>query len=68
LLGIVVGAGLGWALLQGLASGIPGVEYRPPLSTMAWVAVAGIVLGLFASVLPARRAARLDVIRALSYE
>ena len=68
LLGIAVGALLGWALLEGLSSGIPGVEYRPPLSTMLWVAVAGIVLGLIASIVPARRAARLDVIRALSYE
>ena len=68
LLGIAVGAVLGWALLEGLSSGIPGVEYRPPLTTMAWVAVAGIVLGLIASIVPARRAARLDVIRALSYE
>jgi putative ABC transport system permease protein len=68
LLGIAVGAVLGWALLEGLSSGIPGVEYRPPLTTMAWVTVAGIVLGLIASIVPARRAARLDVIRALSYE
>jgi putative ABC transport system permease protein len=68
LLGIAVGAVLGWALLEGLSSGIPGVVYRPPLTTMAWVAVAGIVLGLVASIVPARRAARLDVIRALSYE
>jgi putative ABC transport system permease protein len=68
LLGIVVGAGLGWALLKGLAAGVPGVVYEPPLSTMVIVALAGIVLGLVASVLPARRAARLDVIRALSYE
>ena len=49
-------------------SGIPGVEYRPPLSTMVYVGLAGIVLGLIASILPARRAARLDVIRAISYE
>jgi putative ABC transport system permease protein len=68
LLGIAVGAVLGWALLEGLSSGIPGVVYRPPLTTMAWVAVAGIALGLIASIVPARRAARLDVIRALSYE
>jgi putative ABC transport system permease protein len=68
LLGIGVGAGLGYALLQGLASGIPGVTYRPPLSTMAIVAAAGVVLGLIAAILPARRAARLDVIQAISYE
>jgi putative ABC transport system permease protein len=68
LLGIAVGTLLGRALLEGLSSGIPGVEYRPPLLTMVWVAVAGIVLGLIASIIPARRAARLDVIRALSYE
>jgi putative ABC transport system permease protein len=67
-LGIVVGTGLGWALLKGLAAGIPGVVYQPPFATMAFVALAGVILGLVASVLPARRAARLDVIRALSYE
>jgi putative ABC transport system permease protein len=68
LLGIAVGAGLGAALLQGLSAGVPGVVYRPPLPTMVGVGVAGIVLGLLASILPARRAARLDVIRAISYE
>jgi putative ABC transport system permease protein len=67
-LGIVVGAGLGYALLKGLAAGVPGVGYRPPLTTMFGVAVAGVVLGLIASILPARRAARLDVVEALSYE
>jgi putative ABC transport system permease protein len=68
LLGIAVGIGLGYALLQGLSSGVPGVEYRPPVTTMVAVGFAGIVLGLIAAILPARRAARLDVIRAISYE
>jgi putative ABC transport system permease protein len=68
LLGVLVGAGLGWALLQGLASGIPGVSYRPPVAAMVGVAMAGVILGLLAAILPARRAARLDVIRAISYE
>jgi putative ABC transport system permease protein len=67
-MGLVVGAGLGYALLKGLASGVPGVQYQPPLATMFAVAVAGVVLGLIASILPARRAARLNVIEALSYE
>ncbi len=68
LLGIAVGTGLGAALLQGLSAGVPGVVYRPPVTTMAWVGVAGLALGLIASILPARRAARLDVIKAISYE
>jgi len=68
LLGIAVGTGLGAALLQGLSAGVPGVVYRPPLTTMVFVGVAGLVLGLIASIIPARRAARLDVIRAISYE
>jgi len=68
LLGIAVGTGLGAALLQGLASGVPGIQYHLPLATVAVVATAGVGLGLVASVLPARRAARLDVIRAVSYE
>ena len=68
LLGVAVGTGLGWALLQGLASGVPGVSYRPPVTAMVAVALAGVILGLIAAILPARRAARLDVIQAISYE
>jgi putative ABC transport system permease protein len=67
-MGIAIGAGLGWALLKGLSFGIPGVAYTPPLSTMVGVAIAAVILGLVAAILPARRAARLDVVEALSYE
>jgi ABC-type lipoprotein release transport system permease subunit len=35
---------------------------------MVAVGFAGVALGLIASILPARRAARLDVIKAISYE
>ncbi len=67
-MGISIGAGLGFALLKGLSFGIPGVTYRAPIETMIGVAVAAVVLGIIAAVLPARRAARLDVVEALSYE
>ena len=40
-MGIAIGAGLGWALLKGLSFGIPGVAYQPPVATMVGVAVAG---------------------------
>jgi putative ABC transport system permease protein len=68
LMGIAIGAGLGFALLKGLSFGIPGVSYRAPIGTMVAVAVAAVVLGIIASLLPARRAAKLDVVEALSYE
>ncbi|HZA59734.1 MAG TPA: ABC transporter permease, partial [Solirubrobacterales bacterium] len=67
-MGIAIGSGLGWALLKGLSFGIPGVTYQPPVGTMIGVAVAAVILGLIAAILPARRAARLDVVEALSYE
>ncbi len=67
-LGISIGVGLGWALLQGLAAGVPGVVYSPPIGTMFAVAVAAVLLGLIAAIVPARRAAKLDVVDALSYE
>jgi putative ABC transport system permease protein len=67
-MGIAIGAGLGYALLKGLSFGIPGVTYTPPIATMIGVAVAAVILGLIAAILPARRAANLDVVDALSYE
>ncbi|MEO6496127.1 MAG: hypothetical protein ABIO51_01455, partial [Solirubrobacteraceae bacterium] len=39
-----------------------------PLPTMAALLVLAAFAGVFASVIPARRAAKLDVLRALAYE
>jgi putative ABC transport system permease protein len=68
LLGLVVGVALGWVFVEGIASAVPSVTYTPPYGTIAAVAAAGVVLGLLAAIVPARRAARMDVIEALAYE
>jgi putative ABC transport system permease protein len=46
----------------------PGLSLRLPVGTLIVIAVAGVVIGIVAAVLPARRAARLDPLTALRYE
>jgi putative ABC transport system permease protein len=46
----------------------PGLGLRLPVGTLVTIAVAGVVIGIVAAVLPARRAARLDPLTALRYE
>ena len=47
---------------------MPGLSFHFPGTTAFGVAVNAIALGTVAAVIPARRAARLKVIEALSYE
>ncbi|HWH45515.1 MAG TPA: FtsX-like permease family protein [Thermoleophilaceae bacterium] len=68
LLGLAVGLVLGWVFVQGIQTAVPTVSYSAPWGTIVAVGIAGVVLGLLASLLPARRAARMDVIEALQYE
>jgi putative ABC transport system permease protein len=66
--GILVGAVIAWFWVKGLGSLVPGIAFHFPLVTGLSVALAAIVLGTLAAVLPARRAARLKPIEALNYE
>jgi putative ABC transport system permease protein len=50
------------------AQTFPGLTLRLPVGTLIVIAVAGVVIGIVAAVLPARRAARLDPLTALRYE
>jgi putative ABC transport system permease protein len=64
-LGIVVGAFFGWAMVQALKDqGVSQLAF-PVGQLIAYVIIAGIA-GVFAAILPARRAARLDVLRAVT--
>lgn len=66
--GVAAGLAIGAAWLPGFAKVMPGLTFHFPGATAFAVAVAAIVLGTLAAILPARRAARLKVIEALSYE
>jgi putative ABC transport system permease protein len=70
----LIGAGLGLPLglflaalvTQGLRS--EGVGFHVPLLTLVIFAVIAVAAGILAAVVPARRAARLNVLEALQYE
>lgn len=65
LLGLGLGVFLGWALVRALSDqGI--TSFDVPWTSMGIIAVAAIVAGVVAGLLPARRAARLDVLRAVA--
>ncbi len=65
-LGVVLGTLFGWAVCKGLES--DGLVFVFPTLQIAIFLVLSIVAGLLAAILPARRAAKLDVLAALQYE
>jgi len=67
LLGIVVGVLFGWALVTALSD--EGIEtFRLPVATLVVIVVLAALAGVLAAVWPARRAAKLDVLRAVVTE
>ena len=66
-LGLAVGTFFGWAAVS--AMGDIGVDRLslPALRLIMFVVVAGLA-GVVAAIFPARRAARLDVLRAIAHE
>ncbi|HEV8687876.1 MAG TPA: FtsX-like permease family protein, partial [Gaiellaceae bacterium] len=68
LIGAVLGIVLGVALGALLAARIEFIAFRVPVSTLILVAIAAIVVGILAAIMPARRASRLNVLEALQYE
>jgi putative ABC transport system permease protein len=65
LLGMLLGTGLGWAVAQGLAMAI-GLPIVLTWQPVAIGAAAALAVGLGFGIHPARRAARLDPIKALA--
>ena len=66
-LGLVVGAFFGWAAVSAMGDiGVDRLSF-PAFRLIMFVVVAGLA-GVVAAVFPARRAARLDVLRAIAHE
>ncbi len=66
LLGIAAGLGLAAALVAWL--GEYGMTFAVPVPSLVTVAIIAAIAGMLAAALPARRAARIDVLKALAYE
>jgi putative ABC transport system permease protein len=68
LLGAVFGIPLGIVLALLVGGAIKYAVFTVPVGTLVVFVVAAIIAGLVASIFPARRAARLNVLAALQYE
>jgi putative ABC transport system permease protein len=66
-LGVVIGTGIGYGVVASLADDGLGSFAFPALQLTIWIVVAAVA-GLVASIGPARKAAKLDVLKAISYE
>jgi len=66
LLGLLVGSALGVAVVGAFEDDIPVLSL--PLGTLGVFVVIAALAGVAAAVLPAIRAARVDVLRAIAYE
>ena len=67
LLGVVVGSGLGWATVFSLADDGLGTFAFPAGQLVIWLALAAVA-GVVAAAGPARTAAKMNVLEAISYE
>lgn len=67
ILGVAVGTGLGWATVASLADDGLGAFAFPATQLLGWLVLAGLA-GAIAAIGPARKASRMNVLRAISYE
>jgi putative ABC transport system permease protein len=66
--GIAVGVLVGWGITRSLSGDVPLDVFSAPSGRLLLIAAAGAVAGILAAVGPARRAAKLPVLTALTGE
>lgn len=67
-MGILAGVAMSYGFIMAFSTIGWQMPYTFPVGGVIAAVVIGVLLALFASILPARSAARLDIIRALQYE
>jgi ABC-type antimicrobial peptide transport system permease subunit len=68
LIGGAMGIMLGLVLGALLVSRVPYVTFSLPTTQLVLCGIAAVLIGIIAAILPARRAAKLNVLEALQYE
>jgi putative ABC transport system permease protein len=68
LIGALIGIVLGIVLAALLIARVDFIDFTFPTGQVIVFVVAAIVVGIVAAVFPARRAAKLDPLQAISYE
>jgi putative ABC transport system permease protein len=68
LIGAALGIVLGIVLAALLTVRVDFIKFDLPVAQIVIFAIAAIIVGIFAAILPARRAARLNILQALQYE
>jgi putative ABC transport system permease protein len=66
--GLLAGLYLGYVMILGLSAGGYPVTYVFPSAGLVAATLIGLLLGVGAALLPARQAARMNIVRALRYE
>ncbi|MGB3683528.1 MAG: ABC transporter permease [Rubrobacteraceae bacterium] len=68
LVGVAVGSLLGYLFVRGSGAGGFEVSFFYPTASAIYALVAGLLIGIFAGLLPARSAARTNIVEAVQYE
>jgi len=67
--GLLGGLYLSYVMVRGLSSsGIFRMVYSFPLASVLAAIAAGLIFGVVAAIVPARQAARMEIVAALRYE
>ena len=66
LMGIVVGVAFAWVVTTKFAS--QGITFSIPGGQLVVFLIVGVIVGVIAAILPARRAAKIDILEAIHYE